>query len=342
MDTQEKFHTGAIPDKYDARDLHWGHEIGMMGEPFDWEKGFDIEAEVADAIGDADFRLPVNDQNGSSSCGGQASSKKGEVISALHNKTFKRKSAKFPYAQVFVAPGGSRGRDLCGIAARQGFGDETDTLSYENGKPPTEPFMQRKSDITAEAIKNAGADKAFAYADVSMNIDAVARAIRDTKGVILGIYGTNNLTWRSKFPLPAKDSALYDDVWAHWVYAGKAKMINGKKYIGFINSWNDKCGDKGWQWVTEDYFKARWGLFNIWTMIYNVWGQTTLFDRVLRYRNKGEDVYELQKRLRIPADGVFGPVTLRAVKNFQFEQKLVMDGIVGPKTQEALLAFTTF
>lgn len=327
--------TGALPDKPDSRDLHWGHEIGMAGEPFDWEKGYDIEEELQKALNDPSFKLPVNDQNGSGSCGGQAQSKKGEAISALVNKVFKRKSAKYPYAQVFVPPAGSWGRDLCNIAIKQGFGDEMDVSSYEDGRPPTEAFMQRRSDITEESKSNASKDKAFAYAEVAINIESVAQAIRDTKGVIIGIAGQNNGTWRTKFPKPPTSS----DVWRHWIYAGKAKLIDGKKYIGFINSWGTETGENGWQYIGEDYFNTPDAIFNIWTMIYNIWGETQLFDRTLRFRNKGADVVKLQKMLKVAPDGIFGPITLRAVRDFQTKYGLKPDGIVGPKTQAKLLEF---
>ncbi|PWT91746.1 MAG: hypothetical protein C5B54_04715 [Acidobacteria bacterium] len=57
----------------------------------------------------------------------------------------------------------------------------------------------------------------------------------------------------------------------------------------------------------------------------------------LRQGSRGSDVVVLQNALSIkPADGIFGLITEQAVKNFQADNGLVPDGIVGPVTWEAL------
>lgn len=64
--------------------------------------------------------------------------------------------------------------------------------------------------------------------------------------------------------------------------------------------------------------------------------------KILKLGSKSADVRTLQERLiemqflSPPVDGIFGPLTLKAVKDLQRAKGLVIDGIVGPKTAAAL------
>lgn len=52
----------------------------------------------------------------------------------------------------------------------------------------------------------------------------------------------------------------------------------------------------------------------------------------IKLGSKGTDVKTLQTKLNLVADGIFGPITEEAVKEFQKANGLTVDGIVGPKT----------
>ena len=52
----------------------------------------------------------------------------------------------------------------------------------------------------------------------------------------------------------------------------------------------------------------------------------------LKKGSRGIDVKYIQQQLGIKVDGIFGPVTDRAVRDFQRKNRLKVDGIVGPVT----------
>jgi len=65
-------------------------------------------------------------------------------------------------------------------------------------------------------------------------------------------------------------------------------------------------------------------------------GASASSEIVVKRGDRGSAVRSIQRQLGIPADGVFGPMTERAVKRFQRRHDMVPDGIVGPLTRGAL------
>ncbi len=65
-------------------------------------------------------------------------------------------------------------------------------------------------------------------------------------------------------------------------------------------------------------------------------GASASSEVVVKRGDRGAAVRSIQRELGITADGVFGPLTERAVKRFQRRHDLVPDGIVGPLTRGAL------
>jgi hypothetical protein len=62
---------------------------------------------------------------------------------------------------------------------------------------------------------------------------------------------------------------------------------------------------------------------------------------ILKLGSKGEQVKQLQRFLGLVVDGDFGPKTEAAVKKWQQDNKLVVDGIVGTQTWNAMGFVTT-
>jgi hypothetical protein len=65
-------------------------------------------------------------------------------------------------------------------------------------------------------------------------------------------------------------------------------------------------------------------------------GASASTEIVVKRGDRGSAVRSIQRQLGLTADGVFGPMTERAVKRFQGRHDLVPDGIVGPLTRGAL------
>ncbi len=304
--------TGGIPDRVDLRDYQF-KEIGFGTPPFDWSVGFNIENKVG--------VIKPKDQGTSGSCGGQAWSTLAAVLEAIQTGTFEERSAKFIYSQVYVPGGGSTGRDCANIYVNDGAATELVLPSYQNGQPPSETFMERSGDITDGVRSNAKLDRSFSYSQVEpASLDSIAQSIRDNNGAIFLINGQNNGTWLSAFPKTPTAKG-----WAHWIYAGRAKLINGKKFIGCLNSWGN-VGENGWQWLAEDYFTSG-NVLSCWTHTLATPQPpfTYKFYVNLAYGDNGTEVIALQKVLQtlgifpsnVPPSGFYGGITATALLAFR-------------------------
>lgn len=341
------FNPGAIRDTDDERDWQWA-EIGFAATPFDWTVGYDIEEALTKKLNKPNFTIPVKDQNGSGSCGGQAWSYYDASFEAMATGSYEERSAKFIYSQTFVPPGGSAGRTNSELVSSQGVAREEVLTSYENGNPPSEAFMERSQDITDAVRADAKKARAKGYANVSIDIDTVAQAVRENHGVVLGVVGQNNGTWSSPFPKPPAEGGTH---WYHWMYAGKARIVNDVKHIGVLNSWGKAVGQGGWQWLSEDYFKTilpgdSYGraIWSVWTQVFDPASLDTGFHHTFKEQMDfgaiGAEVIALQTALKVtgdfpqhaPATGLYGLITKDAVKKFQARNGLDTVGRVGPKT----------
>ncbi len=58
---------------------------------------------------------------------------------------------------------------------------------------------------------------------------------------------------------------------------------------------------------------------------------------ILKLGSRGETVRQVQKALHLLPDGIYGYETERAVRQFQMEHRLTVDGMVGPATLAKLI-----
>ena len=317
---EEDLKHGALPHTPDSRDFHYS-EIAKSSAPFDWTQGIDVQP------------IRIKDQGSSESCGGQAWS---YFMGVLKGDD---RSAKFIYSQTAAPGGGSDGRTNCDLVVKQGDCQETLCTSNKPDGSCDEEYMTNQGDITAQARTDATTDEALSYAQVATDFDSLAQAIRDNKGVIIGIQGENNGTWTSTYPQPP-----VNPTWNHWVWACKAKLLGGKKYIGFANSWGTQVGDQGIQWISESYIPF---IFVAWTL----YAGKYIFNTDMQMGQTSADVQQLQRKLialgyPIPAGATsfYGSQTRNAVYDFQLdhvpmnliEKYVYLGRYCGVKTRQAL------
>lgn len=295
--------------------------VGLDTAPFDWNTGFDIG------------NLVTKNQGASYSCGGQAISYAGEVLTHIPM------SAKYPYTQIYAKGGGSSEPELMRIVKEKGLVDEAVYASYYrlNGDLSVdEPFME-DNDITGLIYgysKHIFGNPVY----VKRNFEHIAQAIRDYGFCIIGITGQNNGTWFSSFPNPPVGD---EGLWYHWVCCIGVNIVDGKKTLTFKNSWGN-VGDNGKQSIKEDYQLFIWSAFTFAHPIPVV--SHHQFNTNLRLGDKGEEVKALQDALRISGEfpkeqistSYFGSITLKAVKQFQSRYYIPTTGNVFNLTRAQL------
>ncbi len=285
--------------------------------PFDWNTGYEVK-------GVKDFKI-IN-QFQSYSCGGCAVA---YYCQALLD-TEDTQSFRFPYSFSYAEPdGGSAYYRLGNHVCSRGSADEKLAKSYKPDGTTDENFVRNKS--FSQDVFNDGLTKlGLKYAKTENNdIDTIANAIKENKGVVLGIYGANNGTWLTENPHPPISTK---DRWCHWVWAYGAVMKNGKKAILFVNSWGNTIGDYGHQYITEEYFTSPYGIFMAWSITAkSVIIPRYIFTKPIAFGETSKDVTYLQKRLadegyNQPITGYYGTITAKNVLAYQRKYKVGSEG----------------
>ena len=247
---KQKMGTGAIPRPYDPRDKIYDELVAgapSMTEE-DWKKGFDIEKEL-------NFKLPIKNQNSSSSCVSQCWSYYVGVLNLVETKRYEEISAKAIYSQIHLPNGGAYIMDGGKLIVNWGSLEETYVPSYENGNPPSEKFMRDLSwkNPAMDKLAKILEAKEYRRIDAKDNMDLFAMAIKNNYGVVGGLYVGNSKTWRTNEPKPSTREG------GHCLYYGKFGIDEKGKYIATPNSWGERPKDAlhpdGWQKLRQDYFQ---------------------------------------------------------------------------------------
>lgn len=334
MDTtlvEGKFGHGYLGHFVKPTDWQYHNFIAKGTAPFDWSKPYSVEDDIG-------FLLPDKDQGTSGSCGLQ--------MASFYDQALRRsgeKSAHYGYQQIYQPGGGTFAGDIGYLLKSQGLSQEKLCPSYNNGIVPDEVYMTRH-DITPLMKADAATAEITNYSFIlQFNIDTLAQAIRDNYGIGGALMGQNNGTWLTSFPKPPTNPE-----WGHFVYFGRAKMINGKKYLGFKNSWGPTVGDKGWQYISEDYVNSGYFVLG---MVMMLGPKTYTFLKDLALGMTDADVLFLQKKLNqnpatmIAATGpgspgnetyYFGNLTQNAVALYQRAHGISPTGYFGPLTRASV------
>lgn len=270
-----------------------------------------------------DFKpLEIQNQDGSSSCVAQGTSK----ILAMHEikegRGYTRLCPKFIYTRRQNYPdGGMWLPNALAIACSDGSCQETLQPCDNQG----ETFMNDKNEAGI-LVENAKNYKGKFYFQIVGGIDEIAKVIEQGYGVLLGARFDYD-EWVD-VPFVKAGSTLKV---GHGFTGTHYCLYKGEKTIMIEDSWGPHYGKGGVRLLTETFISQRCFYAGYITSLPNY-----IFTKTLRLGSRGLDVKMLQTKLGVTADGIFGRKTQLAVLAFQTTHHLVADGIVGPKTNAIL------
>lgn len=203
----------------------------------------------------------IKHQDGSGSCVSQATAYYAEVLNFKETGKWVDLSPKFLYAQVHTGYG-SYVKDNVALLCSRGITTENLLSSYINGNPPSEQFMTRKEDITANAYDAALEFIARTYVTWDkMNIDSYKQAIMTGNGCIVVAHGNNYLWQNANIMLPDNPQQM---TWLHGIYL--TGWDDNRKAFKFINSWGSNWGQGGYGYLPYSYL-AKGYLYNPMTIV---------------------------------------------------------------------------
>jgi hypothetical protein len=226
---------GALPDPPDPRD----YKIGFLGAPkIDWQTPFQLPVP------------PDSDQAQADCC----------VAEAWSYYHWQLKGYTFSVRSLFayIAQGyGAVIRDG-GLKIKKS-GQETQ-LEAPDPSPKTPQNMRSKEGLDLEAALDDIELNSFVLPDNS--IDGVAWGIKNYKGVVFGVQGTNE-GWKDLLN-PSPPAYGTNPEWGHALYAMGYHLHDGKKCIIAKSSW---CNTGIKEHHIKDNYFVSGNTFSAWTLI---------------------------------------------------------------------------
>lgn len=281
--------------------------------------------------------FPVRDQDGSGSCVAQSLALILGIENFLEEKRFVEFSAKDIYTRRSNKDTmGMMGVEALEIARKYGCTLEALIPSQKQGESEINTIDRKTSDEEIAKIF-----KIKDYYQLPFSIEQIATIMESGRknGVAKPLMVWFMFPRKEWTAIPELSKSNYDMV-HHSVTAIDYGILNGKRGLFTQDSWGlHNSTEGGLRFISEDYLKRMTFCAYVNDLPNDHQNEKpNIFTRVLRYGSRGDDVKELQKLLKINADGIFGRQTEKAVKSFQLENGLVSDGIVGQKTIAKLLS----
>lgn len=296
---------------------------------------------------------PKRNQLTQSSCVSYSLAKQLAVDEFSENGEYREMSPRSIYPFTFVPGGGSNAIVATKLATKQGM--TLEHLLKTDGL--TEEAVRKADDYKTDAKQVAFVYKPGSFIECTTDFETIASILQNFKDegkkkvVTASVVGTNNGTWLSMMPRPPKAGEM---PWYHRISITDFGLINGRKFLSFDNSWGEECGNKGQQFLSDEYAPFVYGGIYTLNMLDN-WQQvgsttppppTYEWTKDLRFGDVGPDVVALQEALRslgmfpvvsiVKPTGNFFGITKKGVELFQSAFGLPITGMVDMTTRKKL------
>ena len=321
--------TGCLPDTRtnEEKAKDWHKDLAMSGVVNWVEKDFgDIKT------------FPVRNQDGSGTCVMQTCALMCGIENFLEEGKFIEFSVDLYNFRINKDSAGMIGVNALDLLKNKGLTLEILIPSMNMGESQIAKLKRSISDDEIAKIF-----RIKDYWQLPFNIDSIATIMENGRKNMVAKplmvwFQFPRAEWDSKPQLSDSTS----DIVHHSVTARDYGIVDGKKGIFVQDSWGLHSSTiNGLRFISEDYLKDRMTFCAYVNDLPNDYKENKNSDiiikRILKIGSKGEDVKELQRLLGITQDGVFGPVTWQAVRSFQQNNGLLVDGVVGKATLQKLL-----